>query len=285
MTGPAEQPSDSEPLAGVARLLDVVARLRSDTGCPWDREQTIQSLKPYLIEECYETLEAIDSGDAARHAEELGDVLLQIVLQAQISRESGGFSFDDVARCLTEKLIRRHPHVFGDTTVSGSAQVLQNWEAIKSAEGDGGPKSVLDGVPRHLPALQKAQRVQTRVARVGFDWDDVGDVLAKVEEELGEVRQAMAEGDEDAVAEELGDLLFAVVNLGRFLGHEAEQALQSTVGKFGARFQEVERRIREDGRDVADCSLVEMDAHWEAVKKELDHRRESSIGARPSADG
>ncbi len=254
---------------GIDRLLSVVGRLRSDEGCPWDREQTLESLKQYLIEECYELVDAIDSGDAAHHKDELGDVLLQVVLQAQIRSEQGAFTFDDVASQLADKLIRRHPHVFADVVADTPAEVIKNWEAIKATEKQqDGRKSVVDGIPRHLPSLQRAQRVQVRAARVGFDWDDVSDVICKVEEELAETREALASGDVAHLKEELGDLLFATVNLSRFREINAEEALDAAVKKFVFRFSEVERRIHATGRSLNDCTLAEMDAEWENVKEE-----------------
>ena len=253
--------------SGIARLLAVIRRLRGKRGCPWDREQTLESLKPYLVEECYELIDAIDSGDRERHKEELGDVLLQVALQAQIRHEKGDFSFDDVADQLAVKLIRRHPHVFGKVRVSGSREVLRNWEAIKAREKKATGGSILDGIPRHLPSLQKAQRIQSRASRVGFDWNHVKDVLAKIDEELAEARHAISRGHEKEIREEVGDLLFSVVNLSRFQKIHAEEALAGTVKKFIGRFREVERRVREEGRNLRDCSLAEMDAHWETIKQ------------------
>ncbi len=254
---------------GIGRLLSVVERLRGEQGCPWDRKQTLESLKQYLIEECYELIDAIDSGDVTHHQEELGDVLLQVVLQTQIRKEQGDFTFDDVADLLAEKLIRRHPHVFADVVAETPAEVIRNWEKIKAVEkGADGHKSVVEGIPRHLPSLQRAQRVQSRVARVGFDWDDVSDVICKVEEELAEAREALASGDAEHLKEELGDLLFATVNLSRFREINAEEALDAAVKKFVSRFQEVERRIHASGRSLNDCTLEEMDAEWDNVKAE-----------------
>ena len=255
-----------ESTRGFDRLLDVVARLRDDGGCPWDRKQTLQSLKPYLIEEAYELIDAIDSGDAGRHAEELGDVLLQVALQSRIREEEGEFAFEDVAERLADKLIRRHPHVFGDVVVQDTSEVLRNWEAIKAAE-KGDARSVVEGIPRHLPALQKAQRVQSRVARVGFDWERSDEVLAKVEEEIGEIRRAAQAGVKREIREEIGDLLFSLVNLCRFESMDAEETLQEAVEKFSKRFREVERRVWAEGRTPADCALEELEAHWQAAKK------------------
>lgn len=259
----------------VERLLRLMRTLRSAKGCPWDREQTHRSLKQNLVEESYEVLDAIDRGDADHLAEELGDLLLQVVFHAQIASESGRFTFDDVARHIADKLVRRHPHVFGDVKVSGSADVLRNWDRIKRSEKEGAPRSVIAGIPRHLPALHKAQQVQKRVARVGFDWDAAHQVVDKIEEELAEVRQAMRSGRPRHVREEIGDLLFAVVNLSRFLGHSAEEALDETIAKFTRRFQAVEQRLHRQGRKVTDCRLAELDALWDAVK--TDERRTSNV--------
>ncbi len=250
-------------------LTDIMSRLRSAEGCPWDREQSLESLKQHLIEECYELVDAIDSGDVERHKDELGDILLQVLFQSQIRKEEGSFAFDDVAKGLAEKLIRRHPHVFGDAKADTPAEVLQRWEKIKAGERKEKKSfafGMLDGVPRSLPALMKAQRVQGRAARVGFDWTDVNDVIAKIEEELAEVKEAVAIGNEDEVRGEIGDLLFAVVNLSRFRGMNAEEALEETVVRFGRRFAEMERRIGQSGRALSDCSLSDMEVEWQAAK-------------------
>jgi tetrapyrrole methylase family protein/MazG family protein len=269
MSRKADKPqrgSDPAP-RGIDRLLDVVRRLRGEDGCPWDREQTLVSLKRYLIEESYELLDAVDSGDPGRHREELGDVLLQIAMQAQIRREEGAFGFDDVAEAVATKLIRRHPHVFGDVTVAGSAEVLRNWELIKAEERRPTGGSALAGVPRHLPALHRAERVQACAARVGFDWEHVGDVKGKIEEELRELAAAMDAADAAQIEEELGDLLFSIVNLCRFLGVHPEDALDGTTAKFTARFQAIERMLVREGRGLKDCTPAELDARWNAVKK------------------
>lgn len=262
---------------GITRLLNVVSRLRGPRGCPWDREQTLDSLKQYLIEESYEVLDAIDSRDRDRHKEELGDLLLQVLLQSQIRKEQGHFAFDDVAHALADKLIRRHPHVFGRNRirVADSRQVLSNWEKIKANEKQDPDRSILDGVPRHLPALLKAQRIQSKVGRVGFDWKRARDVEAKVREEMRELRKAMARGRPDPVREEAGDLLFALVNLYRHRHIRAEEALEAANAKFVRRFKEVERRVRRQGRKLQECTLGEMDALWNVVKKEEKRRRRS----------
>ncbi|MEI7901253.1 MAG: nucleoside triphosphate pyrophosphohydrolase [bacterium] len=256
-------------LRGVERLYEVMKRLRAPGGCPWDREQTLQTLKPCLLEETYELLEAMDGQDIALHVEELGDVLLQVVFQCAIREEEGKFTLDDVAEALTEKLIRRHPHVFGDAVVASSGQVLRNWEAIKQTEKGKRPdRSALDGVPVTLPALLKAQRTQFKAARVGFDWEDATGATEKIAEELAELSEAVAAGDRQKMTEEMGDLLFSVVNYCRFIDVDAESALEGTNKKFSRRFREVERRFREQGKTLKACTLAEMDAVWDAVKAE-----------------
>lgn len=256
-------------LAGVRRLYDVMKRLRAPGGCPWDREQTLQTLKPCLLEETYELLEAMDGTDVALHVEELGDVLLQVVFQSAIREEEGLFSLDDVAEALAEKLIRRHPHVFGDAVADSSGQVLRNWEAIKQTEKGKAPdRSAIDGVPATLPALLKAQRLQSKASRVGFDWKDATGAVDKLAEEVAEVREAVASGEKAKVADEIGDLLFSVVNYCRFIDVDAESALEGANRKFARRFRAVERRVREQGRALKACTLAELDEVWESVKKE-----------------
>lgn len=255
------------PGQGLERLLAIMARLRGPGGCPWDREQTLASLKPFLLEEAYELLEAMDSGEPADHAEELGDVLLQVVFQAQICAEQGLFTLDEVAHRLCDKLVRRHPHVFADTPADDSQTVIRNWDRIKRTEKSDQPRSAVDGVPAALPALLRAQHVQTRVARVGFDWPDAAGPTAKIQEELRELEAATASGQPEAIRHELGDLLFSIVNLSRFLKVDAEEALRLTVDRFQRRFREVERRVAAEGREVRACSMAELDAHWEAVKR------------------
>ncbi len=250
------------------KLLAIMARLRAKDGCPWDAEQTLASLKPFLIEECYEVVDAIDAGDAGHHLEELGDLLLQIVFQAQLRAEEGAFCFQDVVEGISAKLIRRHPHVFGDVQAATTGEVLRNWDAIKAKEKGGEkPRSAVDGVPRSLPALQRAQQIQVRAARVGFDWAATEDVVAKIEEELAEVKAALAAGDEEKVGDEIGDLLFSVVNLSRFRKLHAEQMLERTIQKFISRFQDVEAGALALGKKPSDMSLAELDALWEAAKR------------------
>ena len=256
-------------LDGAVRLVEVMRRLRGPGGCPWDREQTVQTLKPCLLEETYELLEAMDGNDLALHVEELGDVLLQVVFQCAIREEEGLFSFNDVAAALADKLVRRHPHVFGDASVNSSGEVLRNWEAIKQTEKGKKPdRSAIDGVPATLPALLKAQRVQAKAARVGFDWQDASGATEKIAEELSELREAVAEGDKAKMTDEMGDLFFSVVNYCRFIDVDAESALEGTNKKFSRRFREVERRVREQGKTLKACTLAELDAIWDAVKAE-----------------
>ncbi len=261
-------------MQALEQLLDIMARLRAQDGCPWDREQTLETLKQCLVEECYEVIDALNSGQAAQHKDELGDLLLQIVFQAQIRQERGEFNFEDVVRQISAKLIRRHPHVFSGQTVADSAEVLKNWEAIKAREkpaapagaGAAPPRSLVAGIPSQLPALLKAQRIQSRVARVGFDWQKLTDVVAKVAEELAEVQTALATGSAQQITEEIGDLLFAVVNLSRFQELNAEEALNHAVAKFVRRFQAMEERLWRAGRQITQCSLAELDALWNEVK-------------------
>lgn len=251
----------------IDRVIEIMRKLRDpEKGCPWDREQNLETLKPFLIEECYELIDAIDSGDVDKHRDELGDMLLQVVFQVQLRQEKGEFGFDDICNTLAEKLIRRHPHVFGDVTVTGSRDVLTQWEAIKNKEKKDGKRSVVDGVPTHLPALMKAHQVQSRAARVGFDWSAIHDVMAKLEEELEETKEAMRSGNREQIAEEIGDLLFSVVNLSRFQKLHAEELLAATVRKFSRRFKSVEARAHADGKQMTECTLAELDGYWNAVK-------------------
>ena len=254
----------------IDRLLEIMRVLRSERGCPWDREQTLDTLKPYLVEECYEAIDALEAGDRAKLCEELGDVLLQIVFQAQICAEEKSFAFDDVAAAISAKLIRRHPHVFGDATATDSAEVVRRWDAIKRAEAkDAGeaPKSAVDGVPRHMPALRRAAQVQGRAARAGFDWKAAAPVVGKLDEEIAELKDALAGGAADRIRDEIGDILFTVVNLTRFLSCDAEDALNQTTGKFMRRFKAVEARVHAQGRTMSACTLEELDVLWNEVKR------------------
>lgn len=259
------------------RLLALVRILRGPGGCPWDREQTLQSLRAHLIEEAHEVLDAIDSGDRSQLRDELGDLLLQIVFQSQICAEEGSFTFEDVARAIGDKLVRRHPHVFGNVQVRDADHALKNWEQIKKAERGGAPRPTLAGIPRSLPALRRAHLMQERVARVGFDWDTIDGALDKLDEEVGEVREAVASGNAKAIREEIGDLLFAVVNVSRFLDQNAEEVLEETIRKFARRFEALEQRVHERGLKVSDLPLAELDKIWEEVKaSESEDRAPSS---------
>ena len=250
-------------------LVEVIAILRGENGCPWDREQTHTSLKSTLLEETYETVEAIDSGEPEKLKEELGDLLLNIMLQAQIASEQQHFDIYDVIDTLTEKLIRRHPHVFGDVDVDNADEVVMNWEAIKKQEaGYEDRKSALDGIPIALPSLLRAQKIQKRAARVGFDWDNISDVVDKVDEELVEVKECLHNADADAVEMEIGDLLFAIVNLCRFVDLQAEETLRKSNRKFILRFKRMEDEVAKRGKTLEEQSLEELDEIWETVKKD-----------------
>ena len=245
----------------------VVARLRAPDGCPWDREQTHLSLRPHLLEEAYETLEAIDQADSESLQEELGDLLLQIVLNAQIASENGDFCMEDILAGINRKIIHRHPHVFKDTQLEGVEGVLKNWEKLKEAErrtnGVDEEKGMLDGAPRSLPALSLAQEYQDRAARVGFDWPSIAPVLQKVHEELSEVEEA---ANEEELTRELGDLLFAVVNLVRWHKVDAESALRGMNRRFAQRFKYIEQQARKNRQKLSEMTLEEMDRFWEEAK-------------------
>jgi MazG family protein len=249
-------------------LLSIMSRLRGEGGCPWDREQTHESLKPYLIEEAYEVLDAIDSGARAGLVEELGDLLFQVVFHSQVASEQSEFSMRDVLTQLCDKMIRRHPHVFAGAPVADARAALAQWEQIKQDEGkaDGGRRSALDGVPRALPALLRAQRLQAKAARVGFDWTEWPPAWAKVREEVAELDESVAAGDAGRIREELGDLLFSIVNVARLLGMDAEDALRQADEKFTRRFMEVEAEMRAEGRAMADASARDLDESWERAK-------------------
>ncbi len=250
-----------------ARLVEIIAILRSPNGCPWDREQTHESIKPYLLEETYETLEAIDAQSPRKLCEELGDLLIQVTLHAQMAREAGEFDIGDVLATVNEKLIRRHPHVFGDVQVSGSEEVTRHWEAIKRSENDSDePRSVMDDIPSNLPALMLADKIQKRWSRVGFDWQDAAPAIEKLREEIREVESARLAGDAEHIAKEIGDLLFAAVNVARLLKVDAEDALRLTINRVKARFARIEEFAKEKGKSLTDMTLEEMDAVWNAAK-------------------
>ena len=277
-------------MTGIERLHDIMTRLRNpETGCPWDRVQTLETLKPCVLEETYELLSAMDHPEEkGNHVEELGDVLLQVMFQCVMAEEKGTFTFDDVANAISDKLVRRHPHVFGDVVANDPGTVLKNWEQIKQQEHRRELRhSALDGVPATLPALLKAQRTQEKAARVGFDWKDAAGPLAKIREELGELEEAVAAAADTSldprVKDELGDLIFAVTNLARHLKADAESALANATGKFAARFRAVEAGAKEQGKNLKDMTLAEMDALWDAAKKaETEAKGESQV---PSCKG
>ena len=251
-------------------LANVIATLRSENGCPWDRAQTHETLKPTLIEETYEVVEAIDAAIPAKLKEELGDLLLNVMLQAQIAADNQHFTIGDVIQTITEKLIRRHPHVFGDVAADDTDTVAKNWEAIKRQErGYEDRHSVLDGVPDALPSLQKSQKLQRRAAAVGFDWEEIAEVIAKVDEEVAEVKASLKANEPDATEMELGDLLFTVVNLCRFMNIQAEEALRQANRKFTARFKWMEAEIERRGTSFEDADLAELDVIWEAAKRHV----------------
>ena len=247
------------------QLCDIVARLRAPGGCPWDREQTNASLLPGLLEEAYEVAGAINAGDDANLQEELGDLLLLIVMHAQIASERNRFRLDDVVRGINEKLIRRHPHVFGESGAKGSDAVVKQWEAIKHAEKKG---NYLASLPRALPALMRAEKAQEKAARVNFDWQNLREVVAKVDEELAETKLAIESADNEKIADEIGDLLFAVVNLARKLKLDAENSLQAATDKFVTRFHEMEDRLRLRGGTLGQAKLEELDSIWNEIKAE-----------------
>jgi MazG family protein len=259
-----------ESLAGLVEIMD---RLLAPDGCPWDREQTLETLRPYLVEETFEVLEALEAGTPAQHCEELGDLMMQIVFQAALRRGANQFDIDDVVRAISDKLVRRHPHVFADATADTPAEVLVQWEEIKRQEkaakagAAAGPPRLLAGVPLSLPALTRAQQVSARAARVGFDWPDAAGCRAKVDEELGELDRAIAAGDQAAIEHELGDLLFASVSLARKLGCDAEGVLRACTRRFTERFAFIEDRLSERGRTPSESNLDEMDALWNDAKR------------------
>jgi len=254
------------PGALFQRLLDVMKRLREPGGCPWDREQTTSSLKPFLIEEAYEVLEAIESGHSAAVREELGDLLFQIVFHARVAEERGDFTMTDLIGQLIDKMVRRHPHVFGDASVGTASEALVQWETIKQreAEARGQRRSLLD--PRALPSLLRAQRVQSKAARVNFDWPDARAAWLKVEEEIREAAEALASGDTGRIREELGDALFSLVNVARLSALDADDALHGAIEKFRRRFTDMEAELAARGTSISAVAPDELEKSWEAAK-------------------
>lgn len=252
-----------------ADLVDIMELLRKPGGCPWDAEQTHQSIKKSLIEETYEVIEAINKDDKALLQEELGDLLMQVVFHAQMEREEGVFDFDDVADGVCKKLIIRHPHVFGDVTAETVDDVLTNWDAIKMrTKGQETATDSMMSVPRELPALMRAAKLQKKAADVGFDWDNVQGAVDKLYEEIGELKEAIAEGDKSHIDEEFGDLLFSAVNVSRFVKVDAEESLTSASDKFLKRFTEVERKAKERAIDMTEVGIDVLDELWDEVKAE-----------------
>ncbi len=251
---------------GFERLIEIMASLRGDKGCPWDKEQTHQSLKPFLIEETYEVLEAIDEDNPEKIKEELGDLLFQIIFHSRLAEEKGEFSIHDVIKRISEKMIARHPHVFGEERYETSEEVLRQWDERKREEGKI-RESILEGIPKELPSLLRAQKVQARAAKVGFDWEKVEDVLKKLDEEIGEFRDALNRQDQKAIEDELGDIFFVLVNISRFVGVNPEDALRKTISKFISRFRYIEMKAAESGRNLSDMTLNEMDSLWEEAKE------------------
>jgi ATP diphosphatase len=258
----------------IERLIAIMAKLRSESGCPWDREQDLKSLRPYLVEEVYEVLEQMDQaalgGPLQPLCDELGDLLFQIIFHAQLAREQGGFEFADVAQAICDKIEYRHPHVFGGTQVRNADEVASVWVRLKAEERrrkTGSAGSVLDGVPREAPALMRAERLSEKASRVGFDWTAREEVRAKLDEELRELDEAIAGGNRDRIEAELGDALFALANLGRHLKCPPEEALRTTLARFIERFHYIEKALLTQGRTPAEASLAEMDALWNEAKR------------------
>ena len=251
----------------LSELVKIMVALRAEHGCPWDRQQTQDSLKPFIIEEAYEVLEAIDQKDPGAIKEELGDLLFQIVFQSRIAEENGEFGIGDVIEAIARKMISRHPHVFGDTAYRTAEEVVVNWEEHKKREGKQ-RSSILEGIPQELPALLRAHRLQSRASRVGFDWDRPEDVLEKLDEEVREFKEAVKQKKKGEIEDELGDILFMIVNISRFIGVNPEDALRKTISKFISRFRYIEMAAADRGRKLSDMTLAEMDALWDEAKRQ-----------------
>jgi MazG family protein len=261
------------------KLVEIMTTLRGPNGCPWDKQQDFNSLKPMLVEEVYEVLEAIEHDDSDGLSEELGDLLLHVVFHAQLGKEAGQFNIDTVLDKISEKLVRRHPHVFGDETASSPEEVIKNWEAIKAQEKAAKLKnrtpeqrSLLEGIPSKLPALHEAHQISARVARVGFDWPDVEGVFEKLQEEVLELREVISEGKDEGrrerLEDEIGDMLFVIVNIARYLKIDSESALKRANRKFKSRFQYMENELAKQGKTVDQVTLAEMEALWQKAKSE-----------------
>ena len=247
-------------------LIRIMAALRSEKGCPWDREQTRESLKPFIIEEAYEVIDAIDENDRDAVREELGDLLFQIVFQSRIAEENGEFGLGDVIDGIAKKMISRHPHVFGGPDIRTSEEVLVKWDEHKKREGKQ-KESILEGIPRTMPALLRAKKLQDRAAKVGFDWERIDDVLAKLDEEVAEFKEAVKHRNAAPIEDELGDILFMIVNISRSIGVNPEEALRKTISKFISRFRYIEMAASEKGEKLSDMSLADMDELWDEAKR------------------
>ena len=266
--------SDNRTTDAFQQLVLLMARLRGPDGCPWDRKQTPESLKPFLVEECYEVMDALEDGTPDKIRDELGDLLFQIVFHARIAEESGRFTIDDVITAIRDKMVRRHPHVFGSRTVATAQEVADNWEEIKRKEkGHEDRKSILEGVPKELPSLLRAHRLQERAARVGFDWKHLNEALPKLDEEIAEFKASLASEDAGKIEEELGDVFFMLVNLSRFLGVNPEDALRKTISKFIMRFRYIEEHAEQAGRTLNDMPLDEMEKLWQESKHDRYKKR------------
>ena len=259
--------------AGFARLVEIMDRLRSPEGCPWDREQTVDTIKPYLLEETYEVMDSIDARDWDGLADELGDLLLQVVFFSQMAKEAGHFDVTDAIEAINSKLVRRHPHVFGKGDAKTAADVVRKWDEIKATEKVR-PKGLLASVPRSLPALMEAKQIAGRAAGAGFDWNNVDEVLEKLREELKELDGARQAGSQEALQDEIGDLLFVIVNIARFLKVDPEQALRGTNGKFRRRFEHVEKGLEAQGKSPKEATIEEMEGLWQEAKRHEDKRHE-----------
>lgn len=260
------------PELELRRLINIVSKLRSPEGCPWDIEQTPESMIPFLLEEAYEVVESIEEGNHADLSAELGDLLLHIVMQAQMAEEQNNFQLRDAIYSINEKLIRRHPHVFGENNDPSKRleDARENWEKVKKNEGR---KSWIDGVPKNLPGLIRAQRVQEKASTVGFDWDEVTPALEKAHEEIDELMEVWLQGDQQRSQEEYGDVLFAIVNVGRLMKLDSETSMRQAIDKFDARFRALEKVFEEENRDIEAASLEEMDAVWDRIKHSVDYRK------------
>ena len=252
--------------AAFAQLVEIIRKLRSPGGCPWDQEQTASTLKPFIIEEAYEVIDAIDSKDDDAISEELGDLLLQVMLQSQIAAEKGAFDIADVVKGLSKKMIHRHPHVFKSTKVKDSDEVLKNWEQLKKKEKT--RRSLFDGIPSQLPGLLKAARMGEKASRVGFDWPKAQMVRDKITEELAELDEAVEHGDPGHIKHELGDLLFAVAQWARHLDQPPEEAMRACCTRFSQRFSKVEATVKANGQEISDCNLKTLEAIWQEIKKD-----------------